>query len=306
MIYIVGHKNPDTDTVSASIALAELKNKQGEGAEACIQGKLSPETEFVLNQFGIAAPEILANAKDKDIFLVDHSDSSQTIDNLDPSRLKGIIDHHKLGDITSTNPLEMWVWPVGSTCTILKYMFDYYQLNPSKEIAGLMLGAILSDTVIFKSNTCTRKDKDAANDLAKIAGVEDIEKFGMDMFKAKSEIDNATPKELLLRDYKDFNMSGKKVGIGQLEMVDISLVEPLKSDLIKEMETLKEEGRHSVFLLLTDIMKEGSELVVVSDNEEVIQKAFGVEPVNKTAWLEDIMSRKKQVVPNLENSFEDL
>lgn len=306
MIYIVGHKNPDTDTVCASIALAELKNKLGDGAEAVVQGKLGPETEFVLNKFRVQAPEILADGKDKDIILVDHSDFSQTIDNLDTSRLRGIVDHHKLGDITTPNPVEIWAWPVGSSCTVIKGMFDFHNLKPGKETAGLMLCAILSDTVIFKSSTCTDKDIKTAEELAEIAGVEKIEELGLEMFKAKSEIEGASAKELLQRDYKDFEMSGKKVGIGQLEMVDITMVNDIKDSLRDEMKKLKEEGRHSVFLLLTDIMKEGSELLVESDDDSVVKYAFDVEAKDKTAWLEGVMSRKKQVVPNMEKAFSQI
>lgn len=306
MIYIVGHKNPDTDTVCAGIALAELKNNLGVGAQGVMQGEPGPETQFVLNKFGVQLPEVISDATGKEIFLVDHSDLSQTVDNLDTSLLKGIVDHHKLGDITTPNPVEIWSWPVGSTCTVIKRMFDFYNIKPDKNTAGIMLGSVLSDTVIFKSSTCTDTDKKVAEELAEIAGVENIEQSGYEMFKAKSEIEGASAKDLLSRDYKDFDMSGKKVGIGQLEMVDINMVSDMKEELIEEMEKLQKDGRHSVILLLTDIMKEGSELLVVSEDESVVEKAFHVKPQDKKAWLPEVMSRKKQVVPNLEDAFAEL
>jgi manganese-dependent inorganic pyrophosphatase len=167
-----------------------------------------------------------------------------------------------------------------------------------------MLCAILSDTVIFKSATCTDKDKKAAEELAKIAGESDLNALGMAMFKVKSAVEGTPARELVMRDYKDFNMSGKMVGIGQLEVVDLSILDAVKADLEADIKKLKEEkGNHSVFLLLTDIMKEGSEMLIASDDESVVEKAFGVKPENGRAWLPGVMSRKKQVVPNFEKAF---
>jgi manganese-dependent inorganic pyrophosphatase len=197
----------------------------------------------------------------------------------------------------------MWVWPVGCSCTVVKYMYDYAGIEVPKAIAGAMLCAILSDTVMFKSVTCTPKDKDAAAALAKIAGVTDMMALGMEMFKVKSAVEGASMKDLVFRDYKDFNMSGNKVGIGQLEVVDLSLLDAVKDGLYAEIGKVKAEGRHSVFLLLTDIMKEGSEMLYVSDDASVIEKAFGAKPGDKSVWLDGVMSRKKQVVPNFEKAF---
>jgi manganese-dependent inorganic pyrophosphatase len=183
-------------------------------------------------------------------------------------------------------------------------MYDFYNVEIPKSIAGIMLCAILSDTVIFKSATCTEKDKKAAAELAKIAGESDLQALGMKMFEVKSAIKGTPMRELVERDYKDFNMNGKKVGIGQLELVDLALVADIKEDLAKDIQALKAEGnRHSVFLLLTDIMKEGSEMLIASDDESVVEKAFGAKPKGGRVWLDGVMSRKKQVVPNFEKAF---
>lgn len=301
-IGIIGHKNPDTDTVCAAIALSDLKNKLGEETKPYIQGDINPETRFVLEKFSLSAPESLSDAAGMDIYLVDHSDSSQSVDALKDVRIVGIVDHHKLGDITTSEPLEIWTWPVGSTCTIIKSMYDFYGIPIEPGVAGAMLSAILSDTVIFKSATATDKDRIAAEALAEMAGVTDTKALGMEMFKVKSEVD-APAKELLLRDYKDFDMSGNKVGIGQLEMVDLTMIDERRDELLDEMKKMKDEGRHSVFLLLTDIMKEASDMLYLSDDPSVIEKAFGVTPKDTSAWLEGVMSRKKQVVPPLEKAF---
>ncbi|ADU62496.1 MAG: manganese-dependent inorganic pyrophosphatase [Pseudodesulfovibrio sp.] len=302
-ILVVGHKNPDTDTVASAIAVADLFTKRGMAAKAITQGEIAPETAFVLKKFGLSAPAIVTDATDQKIILVDHTDISQTIDNLDKGELVAVVDHHKLGDVTTSNPLEMWVWPVGCSATVIKNMYDFYNVAVPANIAGIMLCAILSDTVMFKSVTTTDADKVAVEALAKIAGVKDTMALGMEMFKVKSAVDGATPEALVFRDYKDFDMSGKKVGIGQLEVVDLSMLDAHKAALQAEIEKVKADGRHSVFLLLTDIMKEGTEMLIASDDPSVVEKAFGVKATGKSVWLDGVMSRKKQVVPCFEKGF---
>lgn len=303
-VVVFGHKNPDSDTVCAAIALADLKSKTGLEAKPVVQGEINPESKFILDKFGVSYPEVATSVAGQQVFLVDHSDKSQSMDDLDQAEILGIIDHHKLGDVTTPNPLECWIWPVGCSCTVLKAMYDYYDVEIPKDIAGLMLCAILSDTVIFKSATCTDKDKEVADVLAKKAGVDDLTSLGMEMFKVKSAVEGTPARELVMRDYKDFDMNGNKVGIGQLEVVDLSIVDPVKGDLEEDIKKLKDEkGNHSVFLMLTDIMKEGTELLIVSDDESVVEKAFGVKPEGGKAWLDGVMSRKKQVVPNFEKAF---
>jgi len=303
-IVVVGHKNPDTDTIASAIAVADLWTKRGMEAKPIAQGEVTPESAFVLEKFGFSAPEVVTDATDKKIILVDHTDLSQSMDNLDKGELVAVVDHHKLGDVTTPNPLEMWVWPVGCTGTVIKAMYDFYGVEVPSNIAGILLCAILSDTVMFKSVTCTDADKKAVEELAKIAGVSDVMALGMEMFKVKSAVDGASANELVFRDYKDFDMSGNKVGIGQLEVVDLSMLDAHKEALQAEIEKVKADGRHSVFLLLTDIMKEGSEMLIASDDASVVEKAFGKAPKGSSIWLDGVMSRKKQVAPNFIKAFE--
>jgi manganese-dependent inorganic pyrophosphatase len=303
-ICVVGHKNPDTDTVASAIAVADLYTKRGMQAKPVIQGPIAPETKFVLDKFGFTSPEILTDACGQKIVLVDHTDLSQSLDNLGKGEIVGVVDHHKLGDVTTPNPLEMWVWPVGCSATVIEAMYKFYGIEIPKNIAGILLCSILSDTVMFKSPTCTDADKKAVGSLAKIAGVADYKALGMEMFKVKSAVEGTPIRELVFRDYKDFNMSGTKVGIGQLEVIDLSMLEAMKNDLLEDIKKVKaEKGNHSVFLLLTDIMKEGSEMLIASDNPAVVEKAFGVKPEGTSVWLPGVMSRKKQVVPNFEKAF---
>ena len=300
---VMGHMNPDTDSIISAIAVAELNNKRGIACQPGAQGAPTPETEFVLKQFGLTAPEVVSDVAGKKMYLVDYSDLAQAPKGIGEAEILGIVDHHKLGDVTTPNPLEIWTWPVGCTGTVIKSMYDFYGVEIPKGIAGGLMCAILSDTVMFKSPTCTEQDKKAVEALAKIAGVADYKAVGMEMFKVKSAVDGASMKDLVFRDYKDFDMNGKKVGIGQLEVIDLSMLDKIKDGLYQEITRVKGEGRHSVFLLLTDIMKEGSEMLIVSDDPSVVEKAFGKKPEGKSVWLDGVMSRKKQVVPNFEKAF---
>ncbi len=304
-VYVLGHKSPDTDSVTAAIAVAELQKMLGVDAVPCRQGELNPETELVLKKFGFDAPELRTDVAGEKYMLVDHSDIKQAPDNWDQGELLGVVDHHKIGDITTPNPIFFCAMPVGCTGTILYTLYkDLYKKDIPANVAGLMLSAILSDTVLFKSATCTDEDKAAAEALAKIAGIDNMMDWGMEMAKAKSAVEGVAPRDLIFRDYKDFNMSGNNVGIGQLELVSLDLVENMRDDLYAELEKVKAEGnRHSVFLMLTDIMKEGTDLMAITDDPSVIDKAFGAKLEGKTVWLPGVMSRKKQMVPPLEKAF---
>jgi len=303
-IYVVGHKNPDTDSVASAIAYAALKKAMGEDAVPAMQGELNPETKMVLDKFGFSAPEMLKDGAGKKIILVDHSDIAQAPDNIGQAEIVEIVDHHKIGDITTNNPIFFCAQPVGCTGTVLKQLFEINNVEIPKNVAGIMLSAILSDTVLFKSPTTTERDKQACEGLAKIAGVSDMEALAMEMFKAKSAVQGVPAKDLLFRDYKDFDMAGKKVGCGQLEMVDLSLVDNVRDDLYAAMQAVKSEGRHTVLLMLTDIMKEGTDLMVVSDDPSYVEKAFNVQMGGKkSVWIDGMMSRKKQTIPPLQAAF---
>ena len=300
---IIGHKNPDSDSIVAAIACADLYAKRGLDVVAAAQGNPAPETAFILERFGLKAPEVMTSVAGRDESVDDYSDLAQAPDDFADCNLKGIVDHHKLGDMTSSSPVEAVIMPVGCTNTILKRMYDYLGFTPSKEIAGAMLCAILSDTVIFKSPTCTEADKKAAAELAAIAGINDIAALGMELFTAKSAVKGVSARDLIMRDFKDFNMSGHKVGIGQLELVDIAILEDRIPELVEELGKMKAEGRHTAILLLTDIMKEGSVLLMASDDPAKVAGAWGKILGEGNVWLEGVMSRKKQVVPNLEAAF---
>lgn len=305
-ICVVGHSNPDTDSVTSAIALTALLNAQGQDAKACMQSNaenLNPESTTVLNRFGLAMPEELSDAAGKTLALVDFSDISQGPANIGDADVVTIVDHHKIGDVTTNNPILFRNEPVGCTGTVLNKMFKDAGVEIPKDVAGGMLAAILSDTVNFKSPTCTDDDKAAVTELKVTAGVEDTEELFMEMLKAKSSVDGVPAKDLLFRDYKDFDMKGNKVGVGQLELATLDQVADIRGDLLAAMEEVKADGRHTVLLMLTDVVKEGTDLVVVSDDAAFIEKAFDGKLEGTSMWIDGMMSRKKQTVPNLQAAF---
>ncbi|MFA7086054.1 MAG: manganese-dependent inorganic pyrophosphatase [Aliarcobacter sp.] len=303
-LYTCGHIIPDSDSVCSAISLAYLLNKIGRAATPARQGELNPETKFILDKFGFEAPIIKTSFAGDELFITDYSDLAQAPQDMDKTTVVGIVDHHKLGDITTSAPLECWIRPVGCTNTIVKEMYDYHKVEIPKNIASIMLCAILSDTVIFKSPTCTALDIQVVRELAKIAGIEDFGALGMEMFKVKSEVEGTPIRELVMRDYKNFDMHGFKVGVGQLEVVDGSVFDKIKDELMEDIKKVKDEQNlHTVALLLTDIMKEGSEILVSSDDTSIFEKAFNCKLEDGKVWLDGCLSRKKQIIPFLEPAF---
>ncbi len=303
-LYTCGHIIPDSDSVCSAISLAYLLNKIGRAATPARQGELNPETKFILDKFGFEAPVLKTSFAGDELFITDYSDIAQAPQDLDKTTVVGIVDHHKLGDITTSAPLECWIRPVGCTNTIVKEMYDYHKVEIPANIAAIMMCAILSDTVIFKSPTCTPLDIQVVKELSKICGIEDFGALGMEMFKVKSEVEGTPVRDLVMRDYKNFDMHGFKVGVGQLEVVDGSVFDKIKDDLMEDIKKVKDEQNlHTVALLLTDIMKEGSEVLVVSNDTSIFEKAFNCKLEDGKVWLDGCLSRKKQIIPFLEPTF---
>ncbi len=305
-VCVVGHSNPDTDSVAAAISYANYLKATGTDAVACMQiaaANLNPESTLVLKKFGLAAPQEITDAEGKDVALVDFSDIGQAPANITKANVVAVVDHHKIGDITTNSPIFFYAQPVGCTCTVLYEMYKNNKVELPKNIAGAMVCAILSDTVNFKSPTCTPADKAAVAALLPIAGITDQDGLFMEMLKAKSSIEGVAIKDLLFRDYKDFDMNGKKVGIGQIELATLDQVAGIREDLFKAVQEVKAEGRHSVLFMLTDVVKEGTELLVVSDEPATIEKAFGAKVQGQSMWVDGMMSRKKQTVPPLQKAF---
>lgn len=303
-IYTCGHKIPDSDSIIGAIAMAYLQEKLGNESIAVRQGDINPESQYILDKFNLEAPVFKDSFAAEDIFLVDFNNYTEAPEDLKEANIVGIADHHKLGGLVTAGPLDVWIRAVGCSNTIIKEMFDYYEVEIPKDIAGAMMCAILSDTVIFKSPTCTKVDTKICKELASIASIEDYKEIGLEMFKVKSQVEGVPARDLVKRDFKAFDMNGIKVGIGQLEVVDLSIFDTMKDDLIADIAALKEEeGFNTVLLLLTDIMAMGSQILVATNSLDVIEKSWDIKVENDQFWLDGCLSRKKQVVPFLEPSF---
>ena len=299
-LLVFGHKNPDTDSICSSLVMANLKRELGIDAEACCLGELRKEAEFVLNYFNVNPPRLITSVSEDDVCcLVDHNEFGQSVDGLDKATIAEIVDHHKLGGITTSTPLSVTLKPVGCTNTILYNLYLENDVEISREMAGLMLSAILSDTLIFRSPTTTEKDIEAAKELAKICGV-DYEKYGMEMFKAGTSLDGYSVEEIVNMDFKAFDMGGKKVGIGQVMTLDIDSVMNKKDEFLNYINNAEFD---MLFLAITDIIKEGSYLLYNAP-DKVVKDAFNVE-ASQGVFVEGLVSRKKQLVPNLTPAVEN-
>ena len=304
-VYVFGHRNPDSDSIVGAIAISYLKNQlEDEEYIAARQGDISDETQFILDKFDGKLPTLKTSVAGERVYLVDSTDKAHFQDDIDEATILGIIDHHKLGDIMTSTPLECWIRPIGCSNTVVKEVYDALGVTIPKNIAGMMMMAILSDTVIFKSPTCTKADTKAVKELAKISGIENYKELAMEMFIVKSATAGASARDLNTKDYKPFDMNGNKVGVNQLEMIDISALDDRKDEIYADMIAMKEEeGLHTMLVLLTDIMKEGSQLLCVSDDASKIETAFGKKLENNQMWLDGVLSRKKQVIPFVQPQF---
>ena len=305
-IYVIGHKSPDADSVFAAMAYADLKNvlENTDVYKSAIAGEVNKETKYALDKFGFDVPAILKSAVDQQVILVDHNEFGQAVDGIENAKIVEVIDHHKV-DFKYSEPILFYAKPWGSSCSII---FDLYKSNSiavDKKMAGLMLTAVLVDTVITKSPTCTARDKETIVELAELAGVENWQELGMEIFKVRASVSELSDEEVIKSDFKDFEMKVGKIGIGQVETADLSDFANREDSILEKLKEIKKSGNyHTTILFITDIINEGSQFLVITDDEAGFAKAFGKELKNSKAYLEGIMSRKKQVIPKLQEIFE--
>jgi manganese-dependent inorganic pyrophosphatase len=246
----------------------------------------------------------LLGAKKKEVILVDHNEKNQTIAGIEEAKILEIIDHHRLADLETSEPIMVRNEPVGSTCTIISKIYRENGLKPETSTAGILCAAILSDTLIFKSPTSTATDKKEAEWLAQIAAIE-LQNFGEEMFRAVSSLEGSSPREIILEDFKDFNFSGKKVGIGQIEVLSTDAIAVERVRLLKELEKIQQEGEYDlVALMVTDLSRQGTELLFAGPGSKIVERAFNVAKEAKSVFLPGVMSRKKEIIPPLRRFFE--
>lgn len=303
-VYVIGHKSPDTDTVCSAIAWAEyLKKKHKFDASAAFCGGLNPETKFVLDYFKKQKPKQLTSAANKNLILVDHNEKSQMPDGGDTAKIIGVIDHHKI-NFEYPEPIMFRTEPLGATATLIAKIMAENNFKIAKSTAGILLAAILSDTVVFKSPTCTVQDIKTAKLLAKIANIKEIKKFGIEIKKQKSSLIKMTARQIINSDYKTFDAQGKKFGVGQIEVVDLAEARTRQDEIKTEMENIRtQENLEFIALMATDIINCGSEIFVVG-NPARVEKAFGKIPVGGNLYVKGMLSRKKDFLPPLLKTLE--
>ncbi|HHT5735247.1 manganese-dependent inorganic pyrophosphatase [Listeria monocytogenes] len=301
---VFGHKNPDTDTICSAISYAELKKAQGADIEAVRLGELNSETAFVLDYFQVTAPRLVQTVANEvsEVALVDHNERQQSVDDIDDVTVTAVVDHHRIANFETSDPLYYRAEPVGCTTTILLKMFHENEVEVSKTVAGLMLSAIISDTLLFQSPTCTEEDKVAAQKLAQIADV-DIQSYGMEMLKAGADVSKKTVAELLL-DAKEFNMNDNKVEIAQINVVDVNDVLSRRAEVEALMtQNIVDKGFDLYLFVITNILTNDSVGIAIGSKTAVVEEAYGVKFVENQAPLKGVVSRKKQVVPILTDTF---
>ncbi|WP_445487184.1 manganese-dependent inorganic pyrophosphatase [Niallia sp. 03133] len=307
-VFIFGHKNPDTDTICSAIAYAELKKSLGVDAEPVRLGEVNGETQFALNYFKTDAPRFIekASAETKSVILVDHNEFQQSVEDIKDVTVLEVIDHHRIANFETSDPLYYRCEPVGCTATILNKLYKENAVEIKKEIAGLMLSAIISDSLLFKSPTCTEQDVAAAQELAEIAGV-NAEEYGLEMLKAGADLSDKTVEQLISLDAKEFPMGTYKVEVAQVNAVDTNDVLVKQAELESALNnTISAKNLDLFLLVVTDILNNDSVALALGDKAEVVESAFKVSLENNTALLKGVVSRKKQIVPVLTESFNKL
>lgn len=305
-ILIFGHKNPDTDAICSAIAYAELKMQLRVEAEPVRLGELNGETQFVLDHFQVEVPRLVETVANEtsQVILVDHNEKQQSVDDIDSVSVLEVVDHHRIANFETSDPLYYRAEPVGCTATIVNKLYKEHGVKIRKETAGLMLSAIISDSLLFKSPTCTEEDVAAARELAETAGV-DAESYGLEMLKAGADVSDKTVSQLISLDAKEFQMGGRKVEVAQVNVVDTEDVLKRQEELEQAITSVITDKELGLFLfVVTDILTNDSVVVALGKDAQAVEKAFQVTLSNKKATLKGVVSRKKQIVPVLTEALD--
>lgn len=306
-VFVFGHQNPDTDAIASSYAFAHLAREAYHmEAEAVALGEPNEETAFVLDYFGVTAPRLVTSAKAEGVdtvILTDHNEFQQSIADIADVTVFGVVDHHRVANFETANPLFMRLEPVGSASSIVYRLYKENQLDVPKEIAGLLLSGLISDTLLLKSPTTHATDHQVAQELAELAGV-NLEEYGLAMLKAGTNLASKTAEELIDIDAKTFELNGNNVRVAQVNTVDIAEVLDRQTEIEAAIEASRAANAYSDFvLMITDIVNSNSEILVLGSNTDKIEAAFNFTLENNHAFLAGAVSRKKQVVPQLTESF---
>ncbi|MCJ7842425.1 manganese-dependent inorganic pyrophosphatase [Lederbergia sp. NSJ-179] len=298
---IFGHKNPDTDTICSALVYADVKTRLGFEVEPVRLGDINGETQFALDYFQIEAPRFVEAVADEanEVILVDHNERQQSASDIEKVKITEVIDHHRIANFETSDPLYFRAEPVGCTATILKKIYHEKGLEIDRKMAGLMLSAIISDSLLFQSPTCTEEDIAAAKELATIAGV-DPEGYGMEMLKAGADVSGKSTDELIALDAKEFTMGNAKVEIAQVNAVGVEEVLARKEEIEAALNRVVDDKGLDLFLfVVTDILTNDSTAIAVGQAANSVEQAFNVQLDQRKAVLKGVVSRKKQIVPPL-------
>lgn len=304
-IKIFWHKNPDTDCTCSSLILAEYLNKKWYNSTVYKLWNLNNETIYLLNTLGINIPETITSLPAwTKIALVDHNEKAQTIDNIDELLIEYIVDHHKFS-LTTSNPVNIRAEKLCSTASVLYKMYKEADFPISKEIWTLMLSAILSDSLVFRSATTTKEDTIIALELKSITWISDFKEFMNPLFEAKSDLWDMNIEELIKYDYKEFEVDWKILGVWTIETVNPNYALWRKQEILKWLEKIKlDSNLDFIMISIVDIFWEQNTTIVLDwVDSEVVEKVFNTKVVDNLADLKNRLSRKKQVVPNLIEYF---
>lgn len=309
-IYVAGHKSPDSDTVGSSIAYAALLRSLGYDASPVVLGPVNHESEYILNAAGLETPELLEDASGLNMVLVDHSEYAQSADGLENAHILSIIDHHGDGSVTTGNPLIYDARPIGSTATIIWIRYRNYGVEPDRQSAIMMMGAILSDTKNLKSDTTTDADREAIRVLSGIGGISDVDAFYQEQYRALLSYEGMTDEEILFSDYKEYDIGGKKVSVGSINAYDEETVKDLVDRMRDVMPSTKTKTGMDMSFAMVSILHDDLSVtwLVPSDDAEeaVLQTAFGDQAVHDgAAWrIEPYASRKAVFIPAITDVLE--
>ena len=302
-LIVFGHKSPDTDTICSSIVMADLQTKiRGEKVVPCRLGEINEETKFALKKFNAEEPKLIEKIEEgQRVILVDHNEFSQSVEGIEKAKIETVVDHHRINNFETAEPLFYYAQPVGCTSTILFELYKSNNIEISAQMAGLMLSAIISDTLLLKSPTTTEKDKKTLAELAKIADV-DVNIYGLDMLKAGTNLDKYTEDELIRLDAKKIEKEDIKYIIAQVNTVSIPDVLKRKAKIEQEInKEILAKGLSLFVFVITDIVNSNSEAIVLGDRVDAISKTYEVN--DNIAVMPGVVSRKKQVLPLVEKNI---
>ena len=304
-VLIFGHKNPDTDTICSAMVKEILNKKRGcEKSKAVRLGNVNKETQYVLNYLGLEAPELIEKVEEgQEVILVDHNEFNQSVEGIEKAKILELVDHHRIANFETSEPLYYTARPFGCTSTILFEEFKASGIKIEKTEAILMASAIISDTLLLKSPTTTDHDRKALEELGKIAGI-NIEEYGLEMLKAGTDLDDFSAEELINLDAKSLDKDGTKFVIAQVNTVSIEDVLKRQNELEEAMNNAISEKGLSLFVLaITDILNSNSEIIALGTKTDAVEKAFDKKLENNRAFLECVVSRKKQLLPFIDKNI---